>query len=131
MSTSCSLTLELVLTGVVQGLLGLDRRPEMLAYQIPSHGEIFMLIACRAASQRQWSGTGMGKVLVVLGTSLLNLPCNEKKGLVKEMTVRNSGPAPRAAATKRQDGVLSQIRVPGSQNHTSLLLSVHTNTLLV
>lgn len=72
--------------------------------------------------------------MVMLGTSLVNLLCKEKKELVKEMTVRSSGPAPRAATTERQDGVLSQIqllRVPGSQNHTSLLLNVHTNTLLV
>lgn len=64
----------------------------------------------------------------------LFVQCKGEKGLVKEMTVRSLGPAPRAAATKRQDGVLSQIqllRVPGSQTHTSLLLNVHTNTLLV
>lgn len=70
----------------------------------------------------------------MLGISLVNLLCKEKKRLVKEMTVRSSRPAPRAAATKRQDGVFSQIqllKVPGSQNHTSLLLNVHTNTLLM
>lgn len=54
MGTSCPLILELVLNRVVQGLLGLDRSPEMLAYQIPSQGEFFMLITHRAASQWQW-----------------------------------------------------------------------------
>lgn len=92
MGTSCPLTLELVLTGVVQDLLGLDQGLEMLAYQIPSHGEMFMLIAHRAASQWQWIRRGMGKVMVMLGTSLVNLLCKEKQGLVKEMTVRSSAP---------------------------------------
>lgn len=92
LGTSCPLTLELVQTGVVQGLLALDRRPEMLAYQISSQGEIFMLTAHRAASRWQRFRGGMGKAM--LGTSLVNLPCKEKKGLVKEMAMRSSGPAP-------------------------------------
>lgn len=50
----------------------------MLANQISSHGEIFMLIAYRAASQWQWFGTRMGKVMAVLGTSLVNTLCREK-----------------------------------------------------
>lgn len=67
----------------------------------------------------------------MLGTSLVNLLCKEKKGLVKEMTVRSSRPAPRAAATKRQDGVLSQIqllRVPAAKT-TLLCCSMYTPTL--
>lgn len=50
------LTLELVQTGVVQGLLGLDRRPEMLVYRIPSQGGISVLAPHRAALQRFRAG---------------------------------------------------------------------------
>lgn len=61
MGTSYPLTLELVLNGVVQGLLGLDQSPEILVYQIASHGEIFMFTTYTAASQWQWFSTEMGE----------------------------------------------------------------------
>lgn len=86
LGTSCPLTLELVQTGMVQVLPSLDRRPEMLTYQISSQGEIFMLPSHRAASQWQRFTAGMGKAM--LSTSLVNLPCKEKKGLVKLIAMR-------------------------------------------
>ena len=97
LGTSCHLTPELVQTGVVQVLLGLDRTPEMLAYQISSQGESFTLTAHRAASQWQRIRVGKGKAMV--GTSLVNLPCKDKKGSVKEMATRGSGPAPRGCSS--------------------------------
>lgn len=93
LGTSCPLTFELVQTAVVQGLLGLDQRPEMLVYQIPSQGEIFVLTAHRAASE--WQRFRVGTRKAMLSTSLVNMSCKEKKGLVKEMAVGSSGPASR------------------------------------